>query len=263
MTHYTLGTLEKNSIRDYVDNNVTFEDLKSFKTLQTKAVVFMTVLEHKYPTVFKTEYHNVYVAFTLAYCAKKAIDVSAITVCKYIRFYAEQKRNNTEELNDYGAFGDLFELLVRLAFIGNLTLVRSSSLHVKEQAKTDIVSNRYGKIEVGHNGKTWSKATVFNFMNGEFDSVVYGMFSAFDRQQIYSLCACGNIEQAVKYVKEYSCFWSDKNQYLADMDNLSRGKGLTIKAGCVQTVYNDSKYQAFNAAIEEKRFTTLSDILNK
>ncbi len=260
-TRYTLTTLEKNSIREFMDTRITEQDMKHFYTLEKAVVPAVWELVTHYNTVFCVDYIGSYIAYALAYTAKKALDVSVITVMSYIHFYADTKRKNEQDISDYGAFGDLLELLVRLAFIGNLHLVHSTALHVKEQAKTDVISSKYGKLEIGHNGKTWTQATVFDFMNGNFEGVVYGMFSDIEKQEIYDLCACGKIPMAIQYVKEYMCYWSNKYDYLKDMDNLTRGKGVTIKSNQVQTVYNDSKYLAFEQAIENKEFTTLADIL--
>lgn len=260
-TRYCMNTLEKNTVKAFLDANITDTDLQSFEVLNIKVCALISALIDSYSNVFNINYYTVYIAYALSYTAKKALDISTLTVCDYIRFVAQHKRINEVDINDFGAFGDLLELLVRLAFIGNISLVRSNSLHVKGQSKTDIVSKKYGKIEVGHNGKSWTKATVFDFMTGDFDSVVYGMFSDIEKSEIYALCEYGNIDKAIEYVKEYTCYWSDKYQYLHDMDNLSRGKGLTIKSGTVQTVYNDSKYIAFEKAIEDGKFTTLADIL--
>ncbi len=57
--------------------------------------------------------------------------------------------------------------------------------------------------------------------------------------------------------------WDNKYKFQSDMDNLTRGKGITIKGGSIQVVYNPGKYKAFLNALEEGTFTSLYDILGR
>lgn len=206
-------------------------------------------------------YRAEYIAFMLSQAAKKAIEINAITTVDYIRFFAAEKMKNAIELNDLGAFGDLHEVLARIALYRNLSLVRASALHVKAQGQADIISKKYGKIEVGHNGKTWQDGILTDYMYGDFNAVIYGCYSKHDINMIYGYCIAGEVMRAVEYVANYSCLWADKYQFLRDIQSIRRGKCITVKNGAVCTQYNEQMYDAFQRAIENRDITTLSDIL--
>ena len=104
---------------------------------------------------------------------------------------------------------------------------------------------------------------MFDYMDGDYTSMIYGTFSVEDKEEVYKLCLTGNYLQACMYVAEYVGVWSDKYQFQRDMDSLSRGKGITVKGENIQVVYNDSKYKAFQDAIEAKKIVTLREFLNK
>lgn len=258
---HVCSTLEKNTIRASLDMGLSENDFSSFAALAAKVAANIANLMARFPNVFNITYENVYIAYALSYAARLALDCNAKTACEYVAYFAKEKQDNELDINDYGAFGDLYELLVRLAFVGHINLVRASSLRVKEQGRTDLISRKYGRIEIGHNGKTLTSATAFDYMEGNYDSVVYGVFDFATKLDIYNLCAAGRIMDAVKVVKAYSCYWSDKYSFQQDMDGLSRGAGITYKAGIIQVVFNESKYNAFVGAIEEGKFTTLEELL--
>jgi hypothetical protein len=218
-------------------------------------------LEKNFPSQFNSSNHHLTIAFTLATLAKKAVDNGSISAVEYLSIYAETKSQNEILLDDFGAFGDLFEVLVRCAFVKKLSLVRSSMLHVKKATVTDMISKKYGKIEIGHNGKTFTQGTLFDYMAGDFNAVVYGMYSLDDKEKIYDYCINKKYDNAIDYILNYTCFWSDKYTFLHDMDNLSRGKGIGVKGENVQVYYNDGKYNSFQMAIESGLFHTLSEIL--
>lgn len=218
-----------------------------------------TAFAHYYPI----DNHFGYMAFALANCAREGIKRGELTVLEYIKMLADIKSDNETLRNDYGAFGDLFEILIRCAFMGRLALVNWATLTVKQVNQSDIVSKKYGTIEVGHNGKTLTNATLFDFMEGPYTSVVYGVFDKTDKKNVYDLCRRGEYEKALDYVTSYSVYWADKYDFQRDMNDLTRGKGITAKGDGVQVVFNDGKCNAFIDAIESGKFTSLFELLNR
>lgn len=259
---YTLSTLQKNTVRAMIEQ-INPDTLHCFGNCQAEATVIVNDCMNKFPAVFPSESESALNAFTYSSVSRYAMEKGKVTIIDYIAFIAVCKREGYKMDNDKGAFGDLLEILVRCALVCKFAFVRPSMLYVKDAMHNDIVSKRFGVIECGHNGKTWTQATVFDFMAGNFDTVIYGMFDDIDKEQIYKLCEQSDIDGAIDYVKNYVCVWTDKKQFQSDIDGLTTGKGLTIKAGKVMTQYNAGKYNAFQQAIENGLFITLSDVLKK
>lgn len=257
---YSLSTLERKTLIAII-NAFEIAFFSDIATLQDKIINAIDELIVKYPTVFVTAGKKAYISFSLAYSAKKAVDINTITALEYIRILAHEKRNNASELNDYGAYGDLFEILIRIALIGNINLIHSNTLHVKAINCVDIISKKYGKLEIGQNGKTWQEGTVFDFMAGSFTGVIYGVFSKQDINSVFDLCENGNIKKAIEYVASYSVLWQDKYEFLYDIDNLTAGKGITIKSKKIMSQFNPGKYNAFINAIENGKFKSLQETL--
>ena len=222
----------------------------------------------KFPVQFPKTEGKLFLAFALSATAKEAVKRGDIPVLDYIAILAEEKEeNHSSETSyngkaDFGAFGDLFEVLVRCAFMRSLSFVRWSALSVKAINQSDIVSKRFGVVEVGHNGKSLTYGTLFDYMDGEYTSIVYGVFSDDDKSEIFRLCKEKDYSGAIDYVCAYSGYWSDKYAFQLDMDNLTRGKGITAKGADIQVVYNSGKYNAFIGALESGQFTSLAETLN-
>ena len=100
-------------------------------------------------------------------------------------------------------------------------------------------------------------------MSGDYTSVVYGVFSDEDKREVYNLCRNKEYEKALDFVTSYSVYWSNKYDFENDMNGLTRGKGITVKKCGVQVVYNDGKYNAFVSALEDGKFTSLFEMLNR
>ena len=218
-------------------------------------------LRSTFPAVYTKDILYALAAFVLAFYGKKAVTVGDMTVIEYIAVYAHVKRINSKIRNDYGAFGDLLEVLVRIALVKNINLVRPAMLTVREVMKSDIISGKYGVIEVGHNGKTLNEGTLFDAMAGKYQTIIYGMFTDGERKAIYKACENKEIEKAIALASYNVCLWKNKYAFQSDMDNLSRGQGVTIKAQGAQVVYNPSKHAAFSDALKKGKFHRLSDIL--
>lgn len=264
-----LSTLQARSILYYIEENGPRMENKY--DVEDFAFSVVETMEKDFPEVFPVDFsakkdknpHFSYLAFTFTACAKFAIKVGDLNVLEYIAILAEVKEGNEKDIHDFGAFGDLYEILIRCAFMRKRALVRWSMLSVKSIEDSDIISRKYGIIEVGHNGKTLTYGTVFNHMAGEYTSIVYGVFSDEDKKEVYRLCREKEYEKALDYVTSYSVYWQDKYAFENDMNNLTRGKGITIKQCGVQVVYNTGKYNAFVSALNDGIFTSLYEMLKR
>lgn len=264
----TLNTLQARTILSIINRYekpiVNRADVEKVGKLAVKMVL------NAFPNQFPKDNNMIkaYMAFSLSATAKHAVKVGTLKVLDYIAILAEVKEENENAETsyngkaDFGAFGDLYEILVRCAFMRSLSLVRWSALSVKDIKNSDIVSKRFGITEVGHNGKTLSFGTLFDYMEGDYTSIVYGVFSEEDKKAVYDLCKDKDYDGAIDYICSYSSLWVNKYDFQSDMDNLTKGKGITVKGGCVQVVYNNGKYNAFVNALENGTFISLKEILN-
>lgn len=229
--------------------------------IEKAAVSIVDNLISLFPAQFPVENKLSFLAFALSSCAKEGIKRNELTILDYLSMLADIKQANEQNINDFGAFGDLLEILVRCAFMKKLALVRWSMLSVKDIKTADIISKKYGIVEVGHNGKTLSFGTMFDYMEGDYTSVVYGVFSDEDKKAVYELVHDKKYEKAIDYISNYCGYWSDKYAFQNDMDNLTRGKGITAKGANIQVVYNEGKYNAFINALEDGKIESLADAL--
>ena len=236
--------------------------LATVKDIYSVSAIIFKELYNDFPTVYKKEMKKSVIAFILSNVAIKAVKEGYIKIAEFMQFYARHKARIALQMNDFGAFGDLLEVLIRL-FLVTKNFHNWRLLSVREYGKIDLTSKKLGKVEIGHNGKTLSFGTLYDYMNGDYQSMIYGTFSPDDKKEVYSLCMHGNYIGACEYVANYACVWADKYQFQSDMDALSRGKGIAVKGECIQVIYNDSKYSAFQTAIENGTFITLKDWMNK
>lgn len=262
MARYTnaINTLQARTILSVI-NRYT-KPIETKTDVEKVAVLAVKICRDKFPSVFVKEEEKAYIAFSLSATAKTAVKNGTLKVLDYIAILAGAKENNEESIKDFGAFGDLYEVLIRCAFLRKISLVTWSALSVKAIDTADIVSKKFGIVEVGHNGKTFSHGTLFDYMEGEYTSVVYGMFTEEDKTEVYNLCKEKEYDKAIEYVCSYSVYWSDKYSFQNDMDNLTSGKGITKKGENIQVVYNAGKQKAFSDAIENGIFETLFETLN-
>lgn len=214
-----------------------------------------------FPSVFSIDCVSACFAFVQSAIARKAYELGIINLFDYVTMLAKEKESNAEKLNDKGAFGDLFEILVRIAIIGNYNLVQASALTVAEFKRIDVESKRYGKIEIGCNGKTWTQGTMFDYMAGNYDSVIYGMFSDIDKRLIITYCKQGNITQAIKEIKKRCGYWKDKYAFMDCLNHLGKNgkeiKAFSIRSGKIMNQFNDNMYYRFMEEIENGNITTL------
>jgi len=235
--------------------------LSSRSDIEKAAFSIVDNLCSLFPVQFPSVDKLSFLSFALSSCAKEGIKRGELKILDYLSMLADIKENNEQELKDFGAFGDLLEILVRCAFMKKLTLVRWSMLSVKDIKTSDIISKKYGVVEVGHNGKTLTFGTMFDYMDGNYTSVVYGVFAEEDKKEVYNLVRNKEYEKAIDYISNYCGYWSDKYAFQMDMDNLTRGKGITAKGANIQVVYNEGKYNAFVSALEDGKIVSLADVL--
>jgi len=235
--------------------------LSSRSDIEKAAVSIVDNLVSLFPVQFPSVDKLSFLSFALSSCAKEGIKRGELKILDYLSMLADIKENNESELKDFGAFGDLLEILVRCAFMKKLALVRWSMLSVKDIKTSDIISKKYGVVEVGHNGKTLTFGTMFDYMDGNYTSVVYGVFAEEDKKEVYNLVRNKEYEKAIDYISNYCGYWSDKYAFQMDMDNLTRGKGITAKGANIQVVYNEGKYNAFVSALEDGKIVSLADVL--
>lgn len=232
-------------------------------TIEETALAIMDTLTEIFPEDFTPENYNRALACALSACAKKGVKDGDLLVCEYIGMLADWKASNENKLNDLGAFGDLFEILIRCALVKIKSFIRPTMLSVKKLGESDVTSKKYGKLEIGHNGKTLTFGTLFDYMDGDYDSIIYGVFSDEDKKAVYDYCRQWEFEKAIDYVCEYSVLWENKYDFQKDMDSLTRGKGIAKKGDNIQVVFNPGKYNAFVQALEDGRFTSLSETLGR
>lgn len=257
----SLTTLQARSILSAILSFIG--SLSSRSDIEKAAFSIVDNLISLFPIQFPIADKLSFLSFALSSCAKEGIKRNELTILDYLSILADIKEENEKNISDYGAFGDLLEILVRCAFMRKFALVRWSMLSVKDIKTADIISKKYGVIEVGHNGKTFTFGTVFDYMEGNYTSVVYGVFSEEDKKEVYTLVREKKYEKAIDYICSYTAYWENKYDFQKDMDNLTRGKGITVKSCGVQVVYNSGKYDAFISALEEGKIKSLADTLNR
>lgn len=256
-----LTTLQTRTIISMI--NSTHATLSTKEAIEKVANHVVENAEKTFPAQFPANLHNAYMAFTLSACGKIGVKNGDLNVVEYISMLASAKRENEQNLRDFGAFGDLFEILIRCSLIRNIHLVKWSSLSVKDVKHADIVSKRFGVVEVGHNGKSFTFGTLVDFMEGDYTSIIYGVFNEQDKEAVYNLCIEGSYEKAIDYVTNYAVYWANKYDFQRDMDNLTRGKGIAVKGENIQVVFNPGKYDAFVNAIENGAFKSLNETLSE
>ena len=174
-----------------------------------------------------------------------------------VRNYAEFKKTAYYNCNDFGAFGDLIEVLTRLAIRKNINLAHISDIHVKRAFEDDITSSKYGKIEVGHNGKS------FNEPLENLESIVYGVFSDDDKLTIFDTCINGEIQTAIDVTSEMMYFFTVPQFIETLSEKVGRAKKFKINSrNQLQIVYHESMANAFIKYIEgQDEIKTLAEMI--
>ena len=111
----TLSTLAARTALAAIEKDET--KLDSMKSIyQTSAQVFKQLYKN-FPSVYTSEMKKSVIAFILSNVAKKAVKIGDISIADFMRFYAKHKARIAISMNDFGAFGDLLEVLIRLYFV--------------------------------------------------------------------------------------------------------------------------------------------------
>lgn len=162
---------------------------------------------------------------------------------------------------DKGARGDAIEAIVR--FFLKHRFITYSDVMVQEAKKTDITA-KAGKIEVGHNGKTFRSAfvpadmdksefTERNYMNGAYEIVIYGAFRKdFTEDRIF--------EKVLKTMRVFT------NKYefphaIAGRNGLASGWNVAHERATVQ--YTDALRLRFEDYCKENNVPTLGEWLSE
>ena len=186
---------------------------------------------------------------------KKPID----TLSAYARF----KRLTMEKLDDYGAFGDVVEVLTRIS-CKPASLVSWEDMHVKRQDAIDITI-RKTPFEIGTNGKTFLESTEENPMNGKYKMIAYGVFESDEKLAMLKLLETGKYTEAIDNLLSMMYVFN-KDEFFHDMTTKTgRGSMYTYKAslGKWQVVYNGSKHSLFLKMVEMENVPTLKEWLRK
>lgn len=253
----SLNTLQKRTINAIVETTI----IENIGAISRTASIILDALIAENPRVFPVGDYGIMIAYTLSKVAQKALESKVITVRQYISLFATEKARafyNTEK-RDFGAFGDLYEILIRLCFLRNINLASPAHLHVAELRRTDLVSKKYGRIEIAQNGKTLQEGVLTDYMFGNYQSLVYGVFDGYTQKVIFDYCINGKVEEAIKTVKAYSII-CNKYDFIPTLQKYRRGAIITVKSSKVMIQYNASLYNCVIQAIENGDFMTLETI---
>lgn len=270
------GKGEKNMLHDYRLTMVQVKTLdalinhdigliKDKATISACAERVIAYAIANYPAIFTTSDTPLYYAYACAKVAAKAIKLKTINVFDYIALLAQEKADGEQNAQgiykdgDFGAFGDLYEVLVKCALVKNINLIKSRQLTVRELDDFDVISKKYGKIEIGHNGKTFNQGSAIDFLSGDYKALIYGVFDDETKAQVYNACMQGDIKTAIAIIKAYSAIFADKYDFYK-LQSLRRGKIITIKSGKIMVQYNAQFYKMFIAALENDFIVSLETI---
>ena len=242
------------------DKNEVFAIAKNF-ILSMKLPSMVEWKDDFFPVTNEVKKQAIYNLFACGECARKM--ASAKTWEEYIISYATFKASTYVNLNDLGAYADTVETVCHLLVCRESWRVNLKNLHVSAIGKIDLRFNGK-KIEVGTNGKSWLESTQGDAMNGQFDSVIYGVFTEEEKETICEYFTNGQAKRAIKEIAEMLYYFEEKEQFENFINNISRSPSLVWKkAGYYQTVYNPSKHNAFIEKIEKSDFPSFLQIVGK
>lgn len=248
----SLQLLVNQSIRKGLDQKATFE-------------LFLQDLEKK-GNIEYVGTHNVALAMFLYYWSTEQAKVNHTPAIMILCEYAHYKYlGHTNQLGgvaaDKGAFGDLIEVLVRVASKPE-ALITLNDLHVADVSKADIVL-RGVKTEIGTNGKTFGQSS-YDIPLGNFERFIYGTFTENDKIKIFNLCMNEQYKKAIEYVL--------KHMYIIPLDQIDTFFNSAFSTN--QYIYQShtghfvirATAKGFIQVFKEvapTQFTSLSDFLNK
>lgn len=260
--------------------------MKNYQSIELDKKVIKrarTALEHNYNTPIRDLIPADIPTNSLAYCRYYALFESYASVLyaqhngikplEYLAIYANWKNQEYSLNSDLGAYGDLVESCIHCIAKRKANLIKLTDIRVKPLTlKSDGNSVRVSKIdvsingvgyEVAHNGKTLTESTEFDYMAGEYTGFIYGVIDREEMQEIVNLLIAHEFKKAFSMLSRIMYVWTDKYEFLHDINSVSRGKGITYKShiNAAQIVYNDSKHNAFIKYIEDSKIPRLYDVL--
>lgn len=185
-----------------------------------------------------------------------------VAPAQFLREYVEAKFVAYTE-GDKGARGDAIEAVARYHL--KKRFITYTDVMTAEQDKRDVTSKRFGKVEIGHNGKTFQEAyvpasqekasyTERNYMNGNFEIVIYGAFKKdFTAEDLL------NDEKFLRIMKVFT----DKFEFpraIAGRNGLASGWNVAHEKATVQ--YNDALRLRFKDYCAEHEILTLGQYIN-
>ena len=173
--------------------------------------------------------------------------------------YAAFKQTTTNKLSDYGAFADMWEILLRM-YTKPEWAIQFSDMHVKRQYDVDITI-RGKKCEVGTNGKTFAESTEEEASAGRYDYILYTVLDDDEKQAFFRMVKTGRVKEAMQQAARMTyCF--EKNQFFSLLSEKC-GRAPMVKyketAGYWQVIYNPSKHTAFLKMVEAEKIPTLDN----
>lgn len=216
--------------------------------------------------------YNQYYAVFASYKAIKQAQKDGVKPLAYLSKYAMWKKAERLYNNDYGALSDLIEVCVRLIRRKKVNLIHLNDIAVKPLALTTDTfkqalskadyNGKQGIYEIATNGKTFLESTETDYMSGNYQGVIYGVFELEELITIADMLIDGEYQTAFTNIADNMYVWFNKYQFEKDINTVSRGKGITFKPsiGYAQIVYNPSKHSAFIKRFEGAEIPTLSQV---
>ena len=201
-------------------------------------------------------------AFVTLLWHQRSARYHGVAPAQFLREYVEAKFVRFAE-GDKGARGDAVEAVARYHL--KKRFIHYNDVMTSDLKRKDVTSKRFGAIEVGHNGKTFQKAyvpasqdkatfTERNYMNGDFEVVVYGAF-----QKDFTAEDLLNDEKFLRIMKVFTNKY-EFPQAIAGRHGLASGWNVAHERATVQ--YNDALRIRFKEYCKVHHVLTLGQYIN-
>lgn len=250
-------------------NYVVTLDKKVIKAVKNRITINPTCdFTALIPAVDEITYNRYYALFA-SYASILQAHYNNIKPLEYLRLYVIWKLQEYTFNNDYGAYGDIIEVLTRCILRKRINFIRLTDIQVKPlTSKNDTLRQQISFtdakskgmfFEVGHNGKTLTEGTITDFMEGNYNGFIYGMFMQEELTAICNYIINNDYKKAFKAIASGLYVWVNKYDFITDINSVSRGKGITYKPhiNAPQIVFNQSKLNAFIQYMEISNIPTL------
>lgn len=247
----TLNARQKKSMMLIAKDNAD-KDAKTVIRLLCKRLQSMGLVED-------TGEYNAMLAVSLAFYTMAKAERNGVKPVDMVKQYAAFKQATSEQLNDLGAFGDLWEVLLRI-FCKPASLVRFNDLHVQVGSTTDI-NIRGKRCEIGTNGKTLADSTKEEPLHGPYDYMVYAVIDEDEKAAFFRLAKSGRVMEAARQAARCSYVFDKQTFFDLMATECGRKPAIQYKetAGHWQVVYNPSKHSAFLKMVEKYKIPTLAE----